>query len=131
MKVLLATLLDMIMAIIATEAITQLLTKSEFSIQFIKKPLYKWRHIKASGFLHDILDCGYCTSVWAAILTAIWFFTDTPGTGVLDVIILVLVIHRMSNLLHFIIDWIDEKRTRDLNFIPEKEKKDELEERLR
>lgn len=111
----------MLMAIIATEAITQLATKSEFSSRFIKKPLFKWRDKKFFGFLHDILDCGYCTSVWAAIAPTYWFITDSPGVQFLDIVIIILVIHRLSNMLHFIIDWLDEKRPRDF-VLEEKEK---------
>jgi len=110
MELLIATLLDMILAVIATEAITQLLTKSEFSIRFIKKPLFNKRGNKFFGFIHDILDCGYCTSVWAATLPLIWFLTDNKF---LNIIIILLVLHRLSNILHFVIDWIDEKRPRD------------------
>ena len=111
MEVLVATLLDMIMAIIATEAATNLVTKSEFSMRFIKEPLFKLRRFRIFNFIHDILDCGYCTSVWSAIVFALFFLTNS-----FDFIILVLVLHRMSNALHFIIDWLDEKRPRDLNF---------------
>ena len=131
MEFLIASVLDMLMGVIAVEAITQLLTKSEFSIRFIKKPLFNKREKKFFGFLHDILDCGYCTSVWAAIIPAIWLITDPGGPIILDIIITLLVLHRLSNVLHFIIDWIDEKRTRDLDLTPEKEKDDEFEERVR
>lgn len=113
--IIIATLIDMITAVIATEAITQLLTKSEFSTRFIKKPLFNMRGNKFFGFIHDVLDCGYCTSVWAAILPAIWFFTDPGGPKFLDVIIYILVLHRLSNMLHFLIDWLDEKRPRVFN----------------
>ena len=107
----LGTFLELVMAIIATEATTNLITKSEFSIRFIKKPLFNLRQYKIFSFIHDILDCGYCTSVWAACLFALFITTD-----MFSFIILILVLHRMSNLLHFIIDWFDEKRPRDLNF---------------
>lgn len=100
----------LVIAALATEAITNLLVKSEFSISFIKKPLFKQRG-RFFKFLHDILDCGYCTSVWAAIFPALWYLNlaewFTP-------IIIVLVIHRLSNMIHFLIDLLDEKRTRDL-----------------
>ena len=110
MEVLLATLLDMIMAVIATEAATNLITKSEFSIRFIKEPLFKLKRFKVFSFIHDILDCGYCTSVWMASLFAVFFLTNT-----FKFVVLILVLHRLSNMLHFTIDWLDEKRPRDLD----------------
>jgi len=111
MEFLIATLFDMVLAVIATEAATNLITKSEFSIQFIKKPLFKWRHIKFFNFIHDLLDCGYCSSVWMACIFALFFLTNS-----FNFVIIVLVIHRLSNVLHFIIDWLDKKRPRDLDF---------------
>lgn len=124
-------LIDILIAAFATEAITQLLTKSEFSVRFIKKPLFKYRKKKFFHFVHDILDCGYCTSVWAAIIPTIWFFTDH-----FDIVITLLILHRLSNLLHFLIDFIDLKRPRDIDLeeLIEKEKtdgKDEFEEGIR
>ena len=111
MEVLMATLLDIALAVIATEAATNLITKSEFSIRFIKEPLFKLRHFKFFNFIHDILDCGYCTSVWMACIFALFFLTNS-----FDFVILLLVLHRLSNMLHFIMDWLDEKRSRILDF---------------
>lgn len=110
MEMLIATLSDMIMAIIATEAATNLITKSEFSIKFIKEPLFNLRRFKVFNFIHNILDCGYCTSVWMACIFALLFITDS-----FQFVVLILVLHRLSNMLHFIIDWLDEKRPRDLD----------------
>ena len=121
MEVLLATLLDMIMAVIATEAATNLITKSEFSMRFIKEPLFKLRRFRIFNFIHDILDCGYCTSVWMAGLFALFFLTNSFGF-----VIIVLVLHRLSNMLHFIIDWLDEKRPRDLDFTSKGEEYERL-----
>jgi len=108
-------ILELLLAIIATEALTNLLTKSEFSIRFIKEPLFNWRHFRIFNFIHDMLDCGYCTSVWAAIFIILIFNT------VFEFIILILVFHRMSNVLHFIIDWIDLKRPREVDYTREGE----------
>jgi hypothetical protein len=55
-----------------------------------------------------------------AVIFAILYFSKS-----LHFLVAVLIIHRLSNILHFIIDLIDEKRTRDLSLIPEKEKNDE------
>lgn len=98
-------------AVLATEAATNLLTKSEFSSKLIKKPLFKYRENKVCKFLHDLLDCGYCTSVWMAIVPAYWYVGSDEW---LTLGIFVLIIHRLSNVLHFAIDLLDEKRSRDL-----------------
>jgi len=121
MKFLIATLLDMVMAVIATEALTNLLTKSEFSIRFIKEPLFKRRHVKFFNFVHDILDCGYCTSVWMGFIFALFFLTNS-----FYFVMIILVIHRLSNVLHFTIDWLDEKRPRDLDYTSKGEEYERL-----
>jgi hypothetical protein len=113
-------MIELLIAALATEAITNLLTKSEFSVRFIKKPLFKQRH-RFYRFIHDILDCGYCTSVWAAILPTFYFLT-----GKLEWLMILLIVHRLSNILHFIIDWLDEKRSRDFEFNSEGEDNERL-----
>lgn len=107
MEEILLKLINLIMAVIATEAATNLLTKSEFSIRFIKNPLQKRRN-KFFGFINDILDCGYCTSVWMACLFTLFYFSKS-----FSFIVIVLVLHRLSNIFHFLIDLLDEKRPRD------------------
>jgi len=103
-------LLNILMLALAIEAATNLITKSEFSTRFIKAPLFKLRHIKVFNFIHDILDCGYCTSVWVAFLFAGFSFIEE-----FKYVVLILILHRLSNILHFIIDLIDEKRPRDFS----------------
>jgi hypothetical protein len=78
------------MCIIATEAMTQLACKAELFDRF-----RDW--IKSlSKFTDELLSCPYCVSVWVAGFTVIlyvyyewtWWF------------VLMLVIHRLSNVLH-------------------------------
>jgi len=116
------SVLKLVMAVIATEAATNLITKSEFSIRFIKEPLFKLRRFKIFNFIHDVLDCGYCTSVWMAFIFALFFLTNS-----FNFVILILVLHRLANMLHFSIDILDEKRSRLIDF----NSKGEEDERLR
>jgi hypothetical protein len=100
----------LLVAALATEAATNLLTKSEFSIRTIKKFIFKWRHVWPCQFMHDLFDCGYCTSVWIAIPAAYWYL---ERINYVDLIVFTLIIHRLSNILHFFIDVLDEKRSRE------------------
>lgn len=88
------------MAIVLTEALTELAVKSE-----IFQPLRAWLYKSKYGllrFIHRIFDCGYCFSVWAAMLSVIClFYFDNV---VVRFVVLILVIHRLSNLFHFFID---------------------------
>lgn len=96
--------LKFLLIIICVEAITELLSKSEFFMPLRKylfekqKPVYR--------FLHDIIDCPYCLSVWVSVINVVYFyFIFKYTTSIIFMFIpMVLVFHRMSNILHFIID---------------------------
>jgi hypothetical protein len=82
--------MKLVMCIIAAEAMTQLTCKAE-----IFNRLREWLK-SLSSFTNELLSCPYCVSVWVAGFTVIlyasyewsWWF------------ILLLVIHRISNVLH-------------------------------
>ena len=93
-------IIKFIAAIVATEAITELVVKSEFF-----EPLRKWlfeSELKTLNFIHRIVDCGYCFSVWAALFNILILFI--LDYRIMDFVILTVVVHRLSNMLHFIID---------------------------
>lgn len=94
-----------IFAVILTEAITELLVKSEFF-----KPLRSWFFNKKTNrvfkFIHNLLDCGYCTSVWIAFIVSISLVDLSFMCGKLDWFVSWLLVHRLSNLFHFFIDRI-------------------------
>jgi hypothetical protein len=89
---------------ILTEALTELVIKSE-----IFKGPRDW--IKSWGSWFDTLfSCGYCFSVWVAF--GVVFITqlsyNLTGYVWLDFVISALLIHRLSNVFHNIIDkWTD------------------------
>ena len=91
------------LAVLITEALTELLVKSEFF-----KPLRKWffdrRENRAFNFVHDLLDCGYCTSVWVGFFTSVVLVNINVVHPCIDWFVVWLAVHRLSNILHFIID---------------------------
>lgn len=91
-------------AIILTEAITQLITKSEF-FKPIRKFFFKNRENRVCNWIHELLDCGYCTSVWVGWVVAVCMVV--VNNIVLNAFFAGIVLHRLSNVLHFIIDRID------------------------
>lgn len=106
---LLMSLLVILSLIIFTEAITEIITKSEL-FSPLRKFFFNRRKIKFCNFIHELLDCGYCTSVWVGLFTAcIFFFVNN---AVFNVFVMGILLHRLSNLLHFIIDRIN--RNHDL-----------------
>jgi len=96
-----------LMAIILTEAITELITKSEI-FSPVRAKIFSWgQNSKLFNWLHSLLDCGYCFSVWAGSLVAILFFRDIHIVHwSLDWFFIALVLHRCSNLFHNIMDRI-------------------------
>lgn len=105
-------LIQVLMVIILTEVVTELMIKSE-----IFRPV---RNIffKFGDWFTKLFSCGYCFSVWAAV--GIVFLTDTSypltGNGWLDLSLMSLIVHRLSNILHNTIDKFTDKYY-DLQYI--------------
>jgi hypothetical protein len=97
----------LIMFVIVVEAITELLSKSEIFKPF-REFFFNRRECKLLGFIHNLLDCGYCTSVWVSffVVTVFISFSNTY----LDIFLMSIVIHRLSNIFHFVIDRINKDR---------------------
>lgn len=92
-------MIKFILAIIFTEAITELVVKSEL-FEPVRKKLFKSKY-KVLNYLHKVVDCGYCFSVWAGMITLIFFMFDNVF---INCFILGIVIHRSSNMCHFLMD---------------------------
>lgn len=91
-------------AVILTEAITQIITKSEL-FKPLRKFFFDRKENRLCKYIHDLLDCGYCTSVWIGwFVAAMFIFMDNI---ILNIFFVGIVLHRLSNVLHFIIDKID------------------------
>lgn len=98
-------LFKLLLAIIFIEAISELITKSEF-FSPLRAKIFTWgQKNKFFNWLHRLLDCGYCFSVWAGILVAILVFNDTSFIHKsIDWFIIGIILHRLSNLFHNFMD---------------------------
>jgi hypothetical protein len=96
-----------VLAAIVVEAITNILTKSE-----LFKPVRAF-FFKKNKWLHDLLDCGYCTSVWIGFGLAIYI--TYLECDIVNVFMLGLVLHRVSNVVHSLVDWLNELRGQGKN----------------
>lgn len=93
--------ISVLIAIILTEAITEIVVKSEIFYP-VRRFLFNHSYNSIFHFLHSLLDCGYCFSVWAGVFSIVLiFFTENI---IINFFILSIVVHRLSNMLHFIID---------------------------
>jgi hypothetical protein len=91
----------------------------------LREFFFNRRQNKLSKVINDLLDCAYCTSVWVGLFVYIcWFCFNLM---IINVVFMGIALHRLSNILHFIIDRLDQDRTRDLNLedFTEKEKNNE------
>jgi hypothetical protein len=92
-----------IIAVIITEGLVEVLAKSE-----IFSPVRKWffdrRSNKVFNFIHSLVDCGYCLSVWVGTFVGIVLLNLHIVHPAIDWFIVGLLLHRLSNLWHNIID---------------------------
>ena len=100
-------ILKFLLAVIFTEAITEIVVKSEFFLPLRGKIFNLGKSNKFFNWLHRLLDCGYCFSVWAGVLAALLFFRELSLFHVsVDWFLIGLVLHRLSNLFHNTMDRI-------------------------
>ena len=93
--------------LILIEAITNLLVKSELFLP-VRKYLFGSKN-RILKFASRILDCPYCTSVWVSLGSVCMLYLFIIGIlpSLLALFLLGIVLHRCSNILHFVIDRID------------------------
>jgi len=99
--------LGIIITIILIEAITNIISKSEL-FGPLREFLFKSNN-RILKFTHDIVDCPYCTSVWVSLFCTVMLYLYNINTlpQILALFFMGIVLHRISNVLHFIIDRVD------------------------
>jgi len=96
-------ILQALITIVLIEAITNILSKS-----VLFGPVREFFH-KHNKFIHKLLDCPYCTSVWVGIfcVAMLYLYNINVLPLPLALFFMGIVFHRLSNVLHFIIDRIN------------------------
>ena len=99
------------LTILLIEAIVEILTESTIFIPFRAFLFEKGKNSKVFAWLHDLMDCGYCTSVWVGCFFALLLFTDRTYllNVYVDWIFIGLALHRLSNIFHILITKIKGK----------------------
>jgi len=95
--------LQILITIILIESITNILSKS-----ILFEPIREFFH-KHNKFIYKLLDCPYCTSVWVGMFCVTMLYLHNINILPLSLALFFvgIVFHRLSNILHFIIDRID------------------------
>jgi hypothetical protein len=103
--------LEIIATIILIEAITGIITKSEL-FRPLRVFLFESNN-RFLKFIHDITDCPYCTSVWVSLfcIAMLCLYKYNIMPQILALFFMGIVLHRLSNILHFMIDRIDSNHT--------------------
>jgi hypothetical protein len=104
-----------ILAVIFVEAVTEILTKSEL-FKPVREFFFNRRSNSIFDKVHELIDCGYCTSVWVGFLTAFIMFRDLDLISkYIDWFFVGIVLHRLSNILHSVIDYINRDRYKEID----------------
>ena len=99
-------MIKFLLAIIITEAITEIVVKSELFFPLRAHLFEKGKTNKIFNWFHSLLDCGYCFSVWVGLFTAFLLFRESSFLihSYIDWIFIGVATHRLSNVFHFLID---------------------------
>ena len=103
-------LFKIILGAIATEAITEILTKAEITKPF-REFLFDRKENKFFNWLHELFDCGYCTSVWVAAFVVFSYYLIAIKWGhetFVSLFYVSFIIHRVANIFHNIYDRMNE-----------------------
>lgn len=116
-----------IIASIAVEAISEIITSSDITFGFrsyIKKlafpdePSSHKYFAKSVGFIDRLISCGYCTSVWvaAALSVGIPKMLDGP----IGWVMCIFVLHRISNFIHVVFELVKKGRVKSYDIMYQK-----------
>lgn len=115
----LKTAISIFLGIICTEAITELIVHS-----VIFKPIRDYIS-SLSNFTHELVGCGYCISVWAAMFCSFLVAPLTLPTHFFAAnwLIWTLTFHRLSNFLNDFADrYISDHHSEDAEMFKEADK---------
>jgi hypothetical protein len=98
-----SNLILFIIYVLLTETITEILSKSSLFL-----PVRKWFFDRRSKplyeFIHALLDCPFCTSVWVGTFISITLVSTHIFSPWLDWFIIGLILHKSANVTHNLID---------------------------
>jgi ABC-type sulfate transport system permease subunit len=100
--------LEIACIIILIEAITNLVSKSGL-FKPMREFLFNKGENKLFRFIHTLVDCPYCLSVWVSLLCVVllYLYINNWLPFIFVGACVSIIFHRFANVLHFIIDRID------------------------
>jgi len=100
------------------EASTNIVSKSELFKplrRFLFRVGEKNRFFK---YLHELMDCPYCMSVWMSafyVCASLLVLCSTTFLGIFLIFCIIIALHRLSNVLHYVIDLFEKHSRRNVN----------------
>lgn len=86
--------------IVAVEALTEIIVASDIATRF-----RTWFY-NLNDFTAKLISCGYCLSVWVSMPFALVVPNGFTDYFILNWVISVLILHRLSNATHGVIGFI-------------------------
>lgn len=100
------------------EASTNIISKSEL-FKPLRRFLFKYGEKNVFfKYLHELIDCPYCMSVWVSafyVCVSLVVLFDTIFLGIFLIFCIIIALHRLSNVLHYVIDLIEKSSRRNVN----------------
>lgn len=104
--------------IIAIEAIVEILTES-ILFEGFRSRLHDLPWEKPRWYFSGLFSCGYCLSVWVSAAGAFVIQDSITNIFVVDIIIKIFVLHRLSNIWHEVMKRVLDRIPLVLAFKPE------------
>lgn len=119
-------ILQLLILIIAAEAITEIITSSEITVP-LRRQIKMWAYPldeppvdtfwqKFKVWLDKLISCGYCSSVWVSFFLA-WFAQPIFDNKIINVFVHTFMIHRMSNYYHVIYEIVRKGRVKTYDLL--------------
>jgi len=103
--------LQILVLVICIEATTNIISKSQL-FEPLRQVLFESNN-RGCKFAHNLIDCPYCTSLWVSLFYTIMFVLYMVNLlpSIFLWFFVAVALHRASNVLHFVIDRVDEYHT--------------------
>lgn len=107
--------IEILATVVFIEASTNVISKSD-----LFEPVRRWlfeRNNRLLRFIHSIIDCPYCTSVWVSLfsISMLYLYINNSLPQILALFFMGVILHRLSNVLHFLIDVLDRFKSKEMD----------------
>ena len=101
-------ILEIVATVILIEAVTNILSKSDLFLP-IREFMFEKRGNKLFKFMHSVIDCPYCLSVWVSFACSmiLYLYINNLVPIFFVWVCIAIILHRLANVVHYGVDIID------------------------